>query len=264
MDHAAVRWMLERHPETYGGNDLLWVMPVVAETYDGLLNDINGQHVTVEHVMAALDGASSGPVAEGSTGGGTGMIAYEFKGGTGTSSRQVTIDGRPCTVGALVQANHGRRDWLTVCGVPVGRHLRQDLLEGETVERGSIIAVIATDIPMAPHQLQRVARRCTIGIGRNGTPGGNSSGDIFLAFSVGNPGPLPHQAPAYRTIEMVNDEFFDPIYLAVVESVEEAVLNAMLAGQTTGGTAHDRFQVAALPVDQLLEVLQRHGLRVKA
>jgi D-aminopeptidase len=254
--HAAVRWMLDRHATTYGGDDLLWVMPVVAETYDGLLNGINGQHVTTEHVLAALDGAASGPVAEGCTGG-TGMIAYEFKGGTGTSSRGVTIDGRPYMVGALVQANHGRRDWLTVCGVPVGRHLRQDMLEGRSTERGSIIVVIATDIPMAPHQLKRVARRCSIGIGRNGTPGGNNSGDIFLAFSVGNPRPMPHLAPAHQTIEMVNDELFDPIYLAVVESVEEAVVNAMLAAKTTGGTVHDRFRVPALPVEELLDVLRR-------
>jgi D-aminopeptidase len=256
--HAAVNWMLERHAATYGGDDLLWVMPVVAETYDGMLNDINGQHVTVEHVHAALDGARSGPVAEGSTGGGTGMIAYEFKGGTGTASRRVTVDGRDYMLGALVQANHGRRDWLTVAGVPVGRHLRQGLIEGQVQERGSIIVVIATDIPMAPHQLKRVARRCSIGIGRNGTPGGNNSGDIFLAFSTANPGPMPHRAPGHRTIEMVNDELFDPIYLAVVESVEEAVLNAMLAGGTTGGTAHDRFRIEALPVDELQDVLRRH------
>ncbi|WP_027134632.1 DmpA family aminopeptidase [Geminicoccus roseus] len=256
--HAAVRWMLDRHASTYGGDDLLWVMPVVAETYDGMLNDINGQHVTVEHVHAALDGATGGPVAEGSTGGGTGMIAYEFKGGTGTASRRVTVDGRDYMLGALVQANHGRRDWLTVTGVPVGRHLRQGLNEGQVQERGSIIVVIATDIPMAPHQLQRVARRCSIGIGRNGTPGGNNSGDIFLAFSTANRGPMPHQAPGHRRIEMVNDELFDPIYLAVVESVEEAVLNAMLAGEATGGTVHDRFRIEALPVDELQDVLRRH------
>ena len=257
--HAAVRWMLDHYATTYEADDLLWVMPVVAETYDGLLNDINGQHVTAEHVLAALDGAASGPVAEGCTGGGTGMIAYEFKGGTGTSSRSVTIDGRTYTIGTLVQANHGRRDWLTICGVPVGRHLRQDMLEDQPLERGSIIVVIATNIPMAPHQLKRVARRCSIGIGRNGTPGGNNSGDIFLAFSTANPGPMPHQAPAHRMVEMVSDELFDPIYLAVVESVEEAVINAMLAAETTGGTPYDRFRVSALPVDELLDVLVRRS-----
>ena len=256
---GAISWMLKRHPETYGGPDHLWLMPVVAETYDGLLNDINGQHITPDDAMAALDAAVTGPVAEGNTGGGTAMIAYDFKGGTGTSSRTIEIGGRTFTLGTLVQANHGTRDWLTVCGVPVGRHLRQGLIDGKVRELGSIIVVIATDLPLAPHQLKRVARRASIGIGRGGTPGGNSSGDIFLAFSTGNDLVLPHKAPATRQIELVNDELFDPIYMAVVESVEEAVLNAMCAAEPMGGTAHDRYSIPALPVDEMMAIMKRFG-----
>jgi D-aminopeptidase len=260
--HAAVRWMIDRHAATYEGDDLLWIMPVVAETYDGLLSDINVQAVTAEHVFAALDGARGGPVAEGGVGGGTGMIAYDYKGGTGTASRRITVDGCDYTVGVLVQANHGRRDWLTVCGVPVGRVLTEARLAGQTAERGSIIAVVATDAPMAPHQLKRLARRATIGIGRGGTPGGNNSGDIFLAFSTANEGPLPHAAPGHLTLSLVNDELFDPFYMAVVEGVEEAVLNAMLAGEPTGGTPHDRFRVASLDAAALIAALRAHGVRI--
>ena len=257
--HATIKWMLQRYPHIYGGNDHLWIMPVVAETYDGLLNDINGQHVTEADVFAVLDSADTGAVTEGNTGGGTGMIAYDFKGGTGTASRRVAIDGRDYTVGVLVQANHGQRDWLTVLGVAAGRHLQDDKIIDRTAERGSIIAVIATDIPMAPHQLKRVARRGAIGIGRGGTPGGNSSGDIFLAFSTGNTPPMAHRAPARLTLEIINDELFDPVYLAVVESIEEAVLNAMLAAEDCGGTAHDRYHVRALPADRLLEIMRKYG-----
>ena len=162
-------------------------------------------------------------------------------------------------LGTLVQANHGVRDWLTVCGVPVGRTLRAGTNDAAAPERGSIIVVVATDIPMAPHQLRRVARRCALGIGRNGTVGGNGSGDIFLAFSTADIGPMPHAAPGHRSIELVNDELFDPIYEAVVQVVEEAVLNAMLAAETTGGTGHDRCRIEALPADELVELLARHG-----
>ncbi len=257
--HATIRWMLQRYPHIYGGNDHLWIMPVVAETYDGLLNDINGQHLTEADVFAALDSAEPGAVAEGNTGGGTGMIAYDYKGGTGTASRRVAIGGTDYTVGVLVQANHGQRDWLTILGVPAGRHLQDDKIPDRTTERGSIIAVIATDIPMAPHQLKRVARRGAIGIGRGGTPGGNSSGDIFLAFSTGNAPPMPHRAPARLTLEVVNDELFDPVYLAVAESVEEAVLNAMLAAEDSGGTVHDRYRIRALPADRLLAIMRKYG-----
>jgi D-aminopeptidase len=228
VHHAAVRWMIR----TYGAHwhaEHLWAMPVVGETYDGLLNDINGQHVSEADALAALDAAAPGPVAEGNVGGGTGMIAYEFKGGTGTASRRLELDGETFHMGALVQANHGTRPWLTVLGRRVGEAMTGDRLTD--TERGSIIAILGTDAPMAPHQLQRVARRAAIGIGRGGTPGGNNSGDIFLAFSTANRGPLPQVGPARRSLETLSDELFDPVYMAAVEAVEEAVVNAMLAAE---------------------------------
>ncbi|MFN0219907.1 MAG: P1 family peptidase [Hyphomicrobium sp.] len=256
--HAAISWMLRRYPHVYDAGEPLWLMPVVAETYDGLLSDINGQHVTADDVFAALDSVSPGPVAEGNTGGGAGMIAYGFKGGTGTASRRVTIDGKDYAVGILVQANHGVREWFTVRGIAVGQRLG-GAGPGREVERGSIIVVIATDIPMAPHQLKRVARRGAIGIGRGGTPGGNSSGDIFLAFSTANAQPMPHRAPTRLSLEILNDEVFDAIYMAVVDGVEEAVLNAMLAATDAGGTAHDVVFVPALRADELMAVLATFG-----
>ncbi|NVD40284.1 P1 family peptidase [Ensifer sp. HO-A22] len=257
--HATIKWMLERYASTYDSDDFLWIMPVVAETYDGVLNDINGQPIGEAEVQAALDAASGGPVEEGNCGGGTGMIAYGFKGGTGTASRVVEFGGRDYTIGTLVQANHGQRDWLTICGVPVGEHMRDGTPQSQMQERGSIIVVIATDLPMAPHQLQRLARRAAIGIGRNGTPGGNNSGDIFLAFSTANPQPMAHRAPPRLTLEIVNDEMLDPVYLATVDSVEEAVVNAMLAADDSGGTAHDRFKIEAIKHGRLLEIMRKYG-----
>ena len=263
VHHGAIKWMLQRFASVYDGKDHLWIMPVVAETYDGMLNDINGQHVSEPDVFAALGSAQGGEVAEGNVGGGTAMIAYGFKGGTGTASRVLDVAGQRHAVGVLVQANHGQRDWLTICGVPVGRELPDGTIEEPARERGSIIVVIATDIPMAPHQLKRLARRASIGIGRGGTPGGNSSGDIFLAFSTGNHLGMAHKAAARFSIDVVNDELFDPIYMAAVEAVEEAVLNALFAGETMGGTAADRYLVNALPVDETLAILRRHG-RIRA
>lgn len=256
--HAAISWMLRTYPETYDDKPL-WLMPVVAETYDGLLNDINAQALTQDDVLAALDGAKPGPVAEGNTGGGTGMISYEFKAGTGTASRQIELDGRTLTLGALVQSNFGIRDWLTVAGAPVGRHLTQDRLLGQTGERGSIIVVIAVDIPMAPHQLQRLARRSGLGIGRTGTVGGNSSGDIFLAFSVANAMPLPADATPFNALHVLNDDRFDAVYQAAVEAVEEAVLNALVAARPLGGTQWDKVSVAAIDHGQLVETLARYN-----
>lgn len=227
--HATLKWLVRRFPDL---EDDLWALPVAAETYDGFLNDISGFHITEEHVAAALDSAASGPVAEGCVGGGTGMITYEYKGGTGTASRKVETRLGHHTVAALVQANHGLRDWLTVCGRRVG-----DLLPGRRVfsaERGSIIVIIATDAPLLPGQLDRLARRASIGIGRGGTPSGNNSGDIFLAFSTANdPGPLPE--PARLVFEAVSNDDLDPVFMGAVEAVEEAVINAMLAAETTRG-----------------------------
>ena len=246
--HASARWMVNRFGARMADHNL-WVLPVAAETYDGWLNDIYGQHVTEAHVLSAIDSARNGPVPEGSVGGGTGMIAYEFKAGTGTASRRVQIAGTPYTVGVLVQANHGLRPWLTVCGKPVG-----SAMPGAapwTRERGSIIVIIATDAPLLPIQLQRLARRAAIGIGRGGTPSGNNSGDIFLAFSTANnPGPLPE--PPRLHFEVLGNDDLDPMFLGVVEAVDEAVLNSMLAADPCTGRegrfvpAIDGAQLAAL------------------
>lgn len=257
--HAAVKWMLRRFPEQYGPEDYLWIMPVVAETYDGLLNDINGQPVSEADVMEALSALEVGPVVEGNSGGGTGMMCYEFKGGTGTASRLLEIDGRSYVLGVLVQANHGVRDWLTILGAPVGQHLTESRVLSGSGERGSIIAVIATDAPLAPHQLKRLARRGAIGIGRNGTVGGNGSGDIFLAFSVANDMPMPHKASGHLKLDMLNDERLDPVYEAAVQSVEEAVINAMVAATDMGGTEWDRINAKAIDHVALSEVLRQYG-----
>ena len=244
VHHAAVRWMIRRHQTEFTERHL-WAMPVVAETYDGVLNDINGQHVSEDHAMAALDSAAGGPVAEGNVGG-----------GTGTASRLVNLPDRQGTIGVLVQANHGLRDWFTVLGVPVGRHLREDRLF--TQEQGSIIVIIATDLPMLPHQLTRLAKRAAIGIGRGGTPGGNNSGDIFLAFSVANPIDLPQRGAPSWQLEAINDEHFDPVYLAVVQAIEEAVVNALVAATTTPGFRPAGVVARAIDHDALARLFTPH------
>lgn len=257
--HASVRWMLDTYAAQFRDHNL-WAMPVVAETYDGILNDINGQHVTQDDVRAALDAAAAGPVAEGNVGGGTGMVCYELKGGTGTASRVVTVDGQDFSVAALVQANHGRRPWLTILGVPVGRHMTEDpLFDGNHHELGSIIVILATDAPMMPHQLQRLAKRGAIGVGRGGSPGGNSSGDIMLAFSVANAGPLPRLAPARRSMEYINDEEFDTLYQAGVEAIEEAVINAMLAAEDTPALRPPDRVCRAIDHGRLVEIMRQYG-----
>jgi len=257
VHHAAVRWMLDAYGE-YFRDRHLWAMPVVAETYDGVLNDINGQHVTADHARRALDAAASGPVAEGNAGGGTGMICYGFKGGTGTASRIVSIDGESFAVAALVQANHGTRPWLSVLGVPVGRHLGEDVV-GFGNELGSIIAVIATDAPLLPHQLDRLARRGAIGIGRGGSPGGNGSGDLFLAFSVANRAELPQLSPPRLTMEHVNDEQLDELYLGCVEAIEESVVNALVAARDMTTLRPPGRVCRAIDHGRLVEVMRRYG-----
>lgn len=228
VHHAVTGWMIERHAG-YFDAEHAWAMPVVAETYDGVLNDINAQHVTAEDALEALNGADTGAVAEGSTGGGNGMICYEFKGGTGTSSRRTAIAGESYTVGALVQANHGIRPWLNILGKPVGALMPEGrLLEQET---GSIIVILATDAPLSALSLRQMAKRAAIGIGRGGSPGGNNSGDIFLAFSVDDPRPMPQRDAALIERRELNGELADPLYLAAVESIEEAVVNALVAGE---------------------------------
>ncbi|MCM2563393.1 P1 family peptidase [Lutimaribacter sp. EGI FJ00015] len=225
---GVTRWMLRRHAGFYRDNHA-WFMPVVAETYDGVLNDITAMHVRPDHAIDALNAAAPGPVAEGAVGGGNGMIAYEFKGGTGTSSRVLQVGGRDVTLGALVQANHGIRPWLNVLGQPVGRLMPEGALHG--AEMGSIIVVLATDAPLSALSLRHLARRAALGIGRGGTPGGNNSGDIFLAFSVADPQPMPQLTGPEITRTEINPEYLDLLYLAAVEAVEEAVVNALVAAE---------------------------------
>lgn len=256
VHHAAVRWMIRRYAKAWARRPM-WALPVVAETYDGQYSDIDGQHVTEAHALAAMDAATGGPVAEGNVGGGAGMRCYKFKGGTGTSSRVLGIDGRRYTVAALVQSNHGVREVFTVLGVPVGRHMPH--LEGEQRELGSIIVIVATDAPLLPHQLQRVARRAALGIGRNGTYGGNSSGDIFLAFSTANAGALPVFAPQHLRMEHLNDGACDPIYQAVVDATEEAVINSMLAAQPVPEFKPGGRICPALDHAELMRIMAMYG-----
>ncbi|MDH5556518.1 MAG: P1 family peptidase [Alphaproteobacteria bacterium] len=256
VHHAATRWMIDRYGKAFG-DDYVWAMPVVAETYDGVLNDINGQHVHAEHALAAIEGATGGIPAEGNVGGGTGMVCYEFKGGTGTSSRQVTLAGEDYTVGALVQANHGIREWLTILGVPLGRYMKEDLLKPK--ETGSIIVVIGTDAPLSPLSLQHLAKRASIGIGRHGTPSGNSSGDIFLAFSTANKRELPQLSAAKQSFEFINNELMDPCYLAAVETVEEAVVNALVAADAMTTVKPAGLICRAIDHNALRDAMRRHG-----
>jgi len=234
---GATRWMIDHYRDHFHGEHHAWAMPVVAETYDGVLNDINAMVLRPEHAIAALEARATGPVPEGATGGGNGMIAYEFKAGTGTASRRVRIDRDTFTVGALVQANHGLRDWLTILGRPVGRLMPEGAFRHQ--ETGSIIVILATDAPLSAPGLRHLARRAAMGVARGGTPGGNNSGDIFLALSTANPAPMPQVAPAFATRVELSMERLDPVYLAAVEAVEEAVVNAIVAGEDTP-TVHPR------------------------
>ena len=226
--HGATRWMIDTYAD-YFRDQHAWAMPVVAETYDGVLNDINAMFVTPDHAIGALNAARGGPVPEGSVGGGNGMICYEFKGGTGTASRKIRIGGIEYTIGALVQANHGIRPWLSILGRPVGEAMPEDTLMES--EQGSIIVILGTDAPLSALSLRAVAKRAAIGIGRNGTPGGNNSGDIFLAFSTANAGSMPPQQTPVVMRSEINQDYLDPFYLASVQAVEEAVVNALVAGE---------------------------------
>jgi D-aminopeptidase len=236
-----------------------WALPVAGETYDGQLNDIAGGHVRAEHVASALQAANGGSVAEGGVGGGTGMICHELKGGIGTASRRLEAERGAYMVGALVQANYGLRGQLRIAGVPVGRELPDAPLSwqpaGAHVERGSIIVVIATDAPLLSHQLERVARRASLGIGRTGGIGGNGSGDIMLAFSTANAGAA--SALALTRVETLANGRLDPIFSATIEATEEAIVNAMVAAETMTGV--DGNVVHALPHDRLREALRKYN-----
>ena len=253
VHHGVTQWMIEHYADFFAAMHG-WAMPVVAETYDGMLNDINALHVTPDHAIAAIAAAKGGYVEEGSSGGGNGMIAYEFKGGTGTSSRKVVLAGHDFVVGALVQANHGRREWLSILGQPVGRLMPDGAFRKK--ELGSIIVVVATDAPLSALSLRHVARRASMGVARGGTPSGNSSGDIFLAFSVADAGMMPQQASPHLTRSEINPEFLDPLYLAAVEAVEEAIINAMVAARDMKGQ-NGRYAIA-IPHEQLRAVLKRY------
>jgi D-aminopeptidase len=259
---AMIAWGLK-----HGALRQPWSLPVVAETWDGFLNDINGFHVKPDDVFAALDSAKPGPVAEGNTGGGTGMVCYGFKGGTGTASRVVAqADGR-YTVGVLVQCNCGRRPQLTIAGVPVGKEIPGNepyaeatppaMLPGSESQGdiGSIIIVVATDAPLLPHQLKRLARRAALGLARTGSISGNGSGDIFLAFSTANP--HADAPPGPNTVKTVSNDRISPLFAATVEATEEAIVNAMVGAKTLTGI--DGHTVIALPHDRLQEVLKKYN-----
>ena len=257
---ASIKWAADR-----GRLFQPWALPVVAETADGYLNDINGFHVKPEHVFAALDGASSGRVAEGNVGGGTGMNCYGFKCGTGTASRKLEARFGGFTVGVLVQANHGSRKLLRVAGVPVGQEIPQTAAaraadatarEHDAIgELGSIIIVVATDAPLLPHQLKRIARRAALGLGRTGSVSSNGSGDIFIAFSTANAGAA--SAPEPVPVTMMSNERISAVFEATVDATEEAIVNALVAAETMTGV--DGHRSEAISHDALRQALRKYN-----
>jgi D-aminopeptidase len=255
-------WLVKnrRSPGTNVFPGGFYTYPVVAETYDGFLNDVNGFHVKAEDVTAALESASSGTVAEGNVGGGTGMVCYGFKGGIGTSSRKVTAAKESYSVGVLVQCNCGSRRQLRIGGLPVGMEIDQkppvaDLRMPYREDTGSIIIVVATDAPLLPHQTKRLARRATLGLGRTGSVSGNGSGDIFIAFSTANANAA--KAAGAANVTMLPNDFLNPIFEATVQATEEAIINAMIAAKTmTGVNGHTAY---ALPHDRLREILRKYN-----
>jgi L-aminopeptidase/D-esterase-like protein len=266
---AVIAWKVKHGKPDMEG--YWWSLPVVAETWDGWLNDINGFHVKPEDAWHALDTAHSGPVEEGNVGGGTGMVCNEFKGGIGTSSRVLDAKAGGYTIGVLVQCNYGQRDQLRIAGVPVGKEipenpaygaLREPQTKGPPSDKdtGSIIVIVATDAPLIPTQLKRVAKKVSLGLGRDGSYSGDGSGDIFLAFSTANPGAVNpetnHPLGTHNLVMLPNDSL-DPIFLATVQATEEAVVNAMIAAKTMKGI--DDHEVIALPHDRLIEVLKKYN-----
>ena len=272
---ATIQWMLKHHP------GFLWALPVVAETWDGILNDLNGFHVKPAHVFAALDGARGGPVLEGGVGGGTGMLCNGFKGGIGTSSRVLPAESGGFTLGVLVQCNYGSRRGLRIAGVPVGEELVEPAIcragltpshrewlrdmprcgiQGSYRERplpelGSIIIVVATDAPLLPHQLHRLVKRASLGLGREGSISSNGSGDIFVAFSTANRGAAGDTARV--SVQMLPNGKLDPLFAATVQATEEAVTNAMIAAVTMTGA--DSIQAHRLPHERLVAILRKHN-----
>ncbi len=246
---AVISWFVKRGNM---GSDA-WSLPVVAETWDGYLNDINGFHVKETHAWEAMDSAKGGAVTEGSVGGGTGMICHEFKGGIGTASRKLEARSGGYTVGVLVQCNYGLRRQLRIAGAPVGEELTEGAMRDN--EEGSIIVVVATDAPLLPHQLKRLARRVPLGMGRMGSTSGNGSGDIFIAFSTANANAGTERGTVQ--VEMLPNDRMNAIFNATVQATEEAILNALVAGETMTGVNNHR--VLGLPHDRLREVLRKYN-----
>jgi len=252
---AVIAWKVK-----HGSPDMegyWWSLPVVAETWDGYLNDINGFHVKAEDAFHALDVAHSGPVEEGNVGGGTGMICNEFKGGIGTSSRVLSEKAGGYTVGVLVQCNYGSREQLRIAGINVGREIPEHTVWEK--DMGSIIVVVATDAPLIPTQLKRIAKKVSLGLGRDGSYSGDGSGDIFIAFSTANPGAVGTKG--LHQLGMLPNDSLDPIFLATVQATEEAVINAMVAADTMTGI--NNHTVIALPHDRLREILKKYGRLTK-
>jgi L-aminopeptidase/D-esterase-like protein len=254
---AVIRWRVARGNADSSG--YWWSLPVVGETWDGWLNDVNGFHVKPEHAFHALDSAHGGPVEEGSVGGGTGMICNGYKGGIGTASRKLEDKDGGYTVGVLVQCNYGTRDNLRIAGINVGREIPAPepyvFIPSDVAELGSIIVIVATDAPLLAHQLKRLARRVTLGLGRNGSISGNGSGDIFIAFSTANSGAATEGHVV--DLKMLPNDSLDPVFKATVESTEEAVVNAMVAAHDMIGA--DDHKVIALPHEALREVLAKYN-----
>lgn len=248
---AVIAWKLKQAGAPASG--FAWSLPVVAETYDGYLNDTNGFHVKEKHAFEALDGARSGPVQEGNVGGGTGMVCYSFKGGIGTASRKLAENQGGYTVGVLVQANHGTRSQLRIAGVPVGLEITEGASRSQ--DEGSIIIVVATDAPLLPHQLKRMARRASLGLARTGSTSGNGSGDIFIAFSTANP--EAGKTTGIASVSMLAQERMNPIFDATVQATEEAIVNALVAAETM--TGRDGHRVIALPHEGLRAALRKYN-----
>jgi len=255
---AVIQWRVSHGAPDASG--YWWSLPVVAETWDGWLNDTNGFHVKPEHAFHAIDTASSGPVAEGSVGGGTGMICNSFKGGIGTSSRRFQIKGAgEYTVGVLVQCNYGTKDNLRIAGIPVGREIDAPMpytqTRFENEDRGSIIVVVATDAPLVSTQLKRLARRVSLGLGRDGSISGDGSGDIFIAFSTANSGASANDHVV--DVKMLPNDMIEQVFASTVFATEEAIVNAMIAGDTMVGA--DNHKIIGLPHDQLQAILKKYN-----
>jgi D-aminopeptidase len=255
ISYAAKRWPTRNNDWGW----TVWSLPIVAETWDGDLNDIYGMHVKPEHLFAAIEGATAGAVAEGGVGGGTGMICYEFKGGIGTSSRVLDAPQGGYTVGVLVQANFGLRHQLRVAGIPVGLEIRDGLVRDE--DNGSIIIVVGTDAPLLPNQVKRLARRAALGLGRTGATASNGSGDIFVAFSTAN-ATAASETEKVVPVQMLPNDRMGALFEATVGATEEAVINALVAGRTMTGRGGNT--VIGMPQDRVRAILKRHGVLVES